>query len=137
MITANSSFPVFIIADLDQAKAFYTAHFGFGIAFENEWYLHLISTSGIQIGFMLPDQPTQPVMFHAAYEGRGVIFSLEVDDVDAAYAQAKEASLNIVLELRSEDWGQRHFCLEDPNGLHLDVVQAIAPSEAYEQSYVI
>ena len=137
MITANSSFTVFIVTDLNKAKAFYTSHFGFGIAFENEWYLHLVSDSGIQVGFMLPDQPTQPAMFHPAYAGRGVIFSLEVDDVDSAYAYAREASLNIVLELRSEDWGQRHFCVEDPNGLHLDVVQAIAPTAEYEESYVI
>jgi uncharacterized glyoxalase superfamily protein PhnB len=86
---------------------------------------------------MRPDQPTQPAMFHPAYEGRGVIFSLEVNDVDAAYAEARQASLNIVLDLRSEDWGQRHFCVADPNGIHLDVVQAVAPTAAYAESYVI
>ena len=117
--------------------AFYTEHFDFAVAFENEWYLHLVSGSGIQIGFMLPDQPTQPDFFHPAYAGRGVIFSLEVNDVDAAYAQAREASLNIVLDLRSEDWGQRHFCVEDPNGLHLDIVQTIAPTAEFEEGYVI
>ncbi len=137
MISADSSFPVFIVADLQKAKAFYSDHFAFSVAFENEWYLHLVSGSGIQIGFMLPDQPTQPAFFHPAYAGRGVIFSLEVKDVDAAYAQAREASLNIVLDLRSEDWGQRHFCVEDPNGIHLDVVQAIAPTAEYEEGYVI
>ena len=137
MITANSSFPVFIVPDIGKAKVFYTEHFDFGIAFENEWYLHLVSASGIQIGFMLPGQPTQPAMFHPAYEGRGVIFSLEVEDVDAAYAEARERDLKVVLDLRSEDWGQRHFCIEDPNGLHLDVVQEIAPTAEYEESYVI
>lgn len=135
VITPMSSFPVFIVTHLDKAKAFYTAHFGFGIAFENEWYLHLVSASGIQIGFMLPDQPTQPAMFHPAYSGRGVIFSLEVADVDAACAEARDLGLNIVLDLRSEDWGQRHFCIEDPNDLHLDIVQAIAPTEEYQEGY--
>jgi catechol 2,3-dioxygenase-like lactoylglutathione lyase family enzyme len=137
MITAASSFPVFIVSNLDAAKAFYTANFGFGIAFENAWYLHLVSDAGIQLGFMLPAQPTQPEIFHPAYDGRGVIFSLEVEDVDAAYADARAQDLRIVLTLRSEDWGQRHFCLEDPNGIHLDIVQAIAPSVEYEQGYII
>jgi uncharacterized glyoxalase superfamily protein PhnB len=86
---------------------------------------------------MLPAQPTQPEIFHPAYDGRGVIFSLEVEDVDAAYADARRQALNVVLTLRSEDWGQRHFCLEDPNGIHLDIVQAIAPSVEYEQGYII
>ena len=137
MISASSSFPVFTVNNLDAAKAFYTAHFGFGIAFENAWYLHLVSDAGIQLGFMLPAQPTQPEIFHPAYDGRGVIFSLEVEDVDAAYAEARRHALNVVLTLRSEDWGQRHFCLEDPNGIHLDIVQAIAPSAEYEPGYVI
>lgn len=135
MIKPNSSFPVFIVKSLDDAKSFYTSLFGFAVAFENDWYLHLISESGIQVGFMLPDQSTQPGIFHKAYGGDGVIFSFEVDDAELAYAEAKENSLEIVLELRSEDWGQYHFCVKDPNGVYLDIVQATEPSEEYQQGY--
>lgn len=135
MINPNSSFPVFIVQNLDVAKAFYLNHFGFSVAFENEWYLHLISVSGIQVGFLLPDQPTQPAVFQQEYSGNGVIFSIEVDDADSAFAEVKEKSLDVVLELRSEDWGQRHFCVKDPNGVYLDIVQAIDATEEYQQSY--
>ena len=135
MINPNSSFPVFIVESLDKAKSFYSEHFSFGVAFENEWYLHLVSESGIQIGFMLPNQPTQPEIFKSPYPGNGVIFSLEVEDADSAYSEAREKSLNIVLELRSEDWGQRHFCIEDPNGVYLDIVQAIEATEEYQVGY--
>ena len=135
MITANSSFPVFVVNRLDTARHYYTEHFSFDIAFENEWYLHLVTAAGIQIGFMLPEQATQPEIFHPAYPGQGVIFSFEVEDVDNAYGYAQEHHLQIVLSLRSEEWGQRHFCVEDPNGIHLDVVQAIKPSEAYGSSF--
>lgn len=135
MIKPGSSFPVFTVYDLDAAKAFYASLFSFGVAFENEWYLHLVSETGIQVGFMLPNQPTQPEIFQKPYDGNGVIFSLEVEDVDSAYAEAKGKSLDIVLELRSEDWGQRHFCIKDPNGIYLDVVQAIEPTEEYQQGY--
>ena len=135
VISPNSSFPVFTVKDLDVAKTFYLNHFGFEAAFENEWYLHLVSESGIQIGFLLPDLPEQPELFRKRYDGNGVIFSLEVEDADSAYSEAKEKSLNIILDLRSEDWGQRHFCVEDPNGLYLDIVQAIEATEDYRQSY--
>lgn len=135
MIKTKSAFPVFIVKDLKEAKAFYGKHFGFTVAFENEWYLHLVSDSGVQVGFMMPDQPTQPAIFHQSYDGNGVIFSLEVENVDSAYSAAKEKSLDIVLALRSEDWGQRHFCVKDPNGVYLDVVQAIEPTEEYQQGY--
>ena len=135
MIQAESSFPVFTVRDLDAAKSFYLDHLGFGIAFSNEWYIHLVSESGIQLGFLLPEQDTQPDIFHDAYSGSGVIFSLEVADTEAAYADAQQNSLDIVLELRSEDWGQRHFCIRDPNGIYLDIVQAIAPTEEYQSGY--
>ncbi len=135
MIKLNSSFPVFTVENIDEAKEFYLTNFGFNVAFENEWYIHLVSESGIQVGFLLPNQPTQPDIFKRSYSGSGVIFSLEVDNVDFAYSEAKRQSLNIALELRSEDWGQRHFCIKDPNGVYLDIVQAIEPTEEYQEGY--
>lgn len=136
MIDATSSFPIFIVKDLETAKSYYITHFGFRPVFENEWYLHLVSAAGIQIGFMLPDLPTQPDLFQKGYSGSGVIFSLEVDDAAAAFAYATAQGLKMVLDLRSEDWGQRHFSLEDPNGIFLDIVQAIEPTAEYREGYV-
>ena len=135
MIEPKSSFPVFTVKNLVAAKSFYTENFGFEVVFSNDWYLHLASKSGVQVGFLLPEQPTQPPIFQKQYDGEGVIFSLEVDDADAAFSEAKSKSLNIVLGLRSEDWGQRHFCIEDPNRVHLDIVQAIEPTEEYQSAY--
>jgi len=135
VIKPNSSFPVLIVKNLDSAKIFYVSNLGFNIAFQNEWYIHLVSDSGIQVAFMLPKQPTQPEIFQKHYNGSGLIFSLEVDNADEAYAYAMDNSLNIVLSLRSEEWGQRHFVLEDPNGVYVDVVQATEPTEEYQSGY--
>jgi uncharacterized glyoxalase superfamily protein PhnB len=135
MLKPDSSFPIFIVENLIAAKDFYLDNFNFSVAFENEWYLHLVSEAGIQVGFMLPNQPTQPEIFKPAFNGSGVIFSFEVSDAESAYAMAREKSLDVVLDLREEDWGQFHFCLKDPNGVYLDVVQAIEPSEEYKQGY--
>jgi len=136
MIHPKASFPVFIVKDLDAAKAFYLENFGFDTVFSGDWYIHLVSKSGIQVGFLLPNQPTQPPIFQKHFLGEGAIFSLEVDDAGAAFAFAKSKSLNIVLELCSEDWGQRHFCIQDPNGVHLDIVQSFVPTEEYQSDYV-
>ena len=135
MIEPISSFPVFTIKDLNAAKSFYTEYFNFDVVFSGDWYIHIISKSGIQVGFLLPNQPTQPQIFQQPYLGEGVIFSLEVEDADAAFADTKSKSLNIVFELRSEDWGQRHFCIQDPNGIYLDIVQSFEPSEEYQSDY--
>ena len=136
MIEPQSSFPVFIVKDLDAAKSFYTENLGFDAVFSGDWYIHLVSSTGVQVGFMLPNQPTQPPIFQKPHSSEGVIFSLEVEDADAAFAVAKSKSLNIALELRTEDWGQRHFCIQDPNGVYLDIVQSFEPTEEYQGDYV-
>jgi len=135
VIKPDSAFTVLIVDDLYSAKEFYENNFGFNVAFQNEWYLHLVSESGIQVAFMLPNQSSQPEIFHKKHNGSGLIFSLEVGDADLAYAYAMEKSLNIVLNLRSEEWGQRHFALQDPNGVYVDIVQAIEPAEEYKSDY--
>ena len=136
MVEPRSSFTVFIVKDLDAAKSFYTENLGFDVVFSGDWYIHLAAQSGVQLGFMLPDQPTQPPLFHEQYSGKGVIFSIEVEDVDKAFEEARSKSLNIVFELKSEDWGQRHFCVQDPNGIYVDIVQPFEPSEEYQGDYV-
>jgi catechol 2,3-dioxygenase-like lactoylglutathione lyase family enzyme len=136
MINPINSFPVFTVRDLNAAKSFYTEILGFDVVFSGDWYIHLVSKSGVQVGFLLPDQHTQPQIFQKPYSGEGVIFSLEVEDADSAFAFAQSKSLDIVLELQSEDWGQRHFCLQDPNGVYLDIVQSFEPTEEYQSDYV-
>ena len=135
MINPNSSFSVLIVNDLDKAKTFYANNFGFSIAFQNEWYLHLVSESGIQVAFMLPNQPSQPDIFKKQFDGKGFIFSLEVDDAEQAYSHAKNNFLEIAIDLKSEEWGQRHFAIKDPNGVYVDVVQATEPTEEYKSGY--
>ena len=137
MIEPKSAFPVFIVKDLDAAKSFYTENLGFDVVFSGDWYIHLHSKAGVQVGFLLPDQPTQPAIFQKPYFGEGAIFSLEVEDADSAFALAKSKSLKVALELRSEDWGQRHFALQDPNGIYLDIVQSFEPTEEYRSDYVL
>ena len=74
-----------------------------------------------------PEAPARPILLPVTL--------LEVDDTDAAYTAARSQSLDIVLDLRSEDCGQRHFSIKDPNGVHLDIVQAVEPTEEYRSDY--
>jgi uncharacterized glyoxalase superfamily protein PhnB len=66
----------------------------------------------------------------------GLILNFEVEDVDAAYQRlVKDASLPVLVDIRSEDWGQRHFITTDPNGVLIDVITNIPPSEDYAAQY--
>lgn len=48
--------------------------------------------------------------------------SIEVDDVDAVHARAREIGCRIVHELRDEPWGVRRFFVSDPAGKLVNVL---------------
>ncbi|RLV67016.1 glyoxalase/bleomycin resistance protein/dioxygenase [Streptomyces sp. CBMAI 2042] len=48
--------------------------------------------------------------------------SVEVDDVDAAYAVVRESGAEIVHPLQDEEWGVRRFMVRDPNGRVVNVL---------------
>ena len=64
-----------------------------------------------------------------------MLINVEVTDVDEIYTQLTENGLPMILELKSEDWGQRHFITRDPNDILIDVIQNIAPTGIYAEQY--
>jgi catechol 2,3-dioxygenase-like lactoylglutathione lyase family enzyme len=66
----------------------------------------------------------------------GLILNFEVEDPDAEYARIGAAGLPVLLELRDEDFGQRHFITADPNGVLIDIIKPIPPSADYAAQYV-
>jgi catechol 2,3-dioxygenase-like lactoylglutathione lyase family enzyme len=108
---------------LQATKKFYQDVLGFGVTFENEFYL-LLHTPDRQaeISFLLPNHPTQQPLFQAPYAGKGTYLTIEVPDVDAWYHRLKSRGIPIAIDLRSEPWGDRHFAIVDPNGIGIDLV---------------
>ncbi|MCU0444702.1 MAG: VOC family protein [Microscillaceae bacterium] len=113
---------------LTETKAFYTQYLGFGITFENEFYLLLHTPQHqAELSFLLPHHPSQQPFFHQPFMGQGVYLTLEVDDVDSLYNDLKNQGLEIKVELRDEPWGDRHFAIADPNGIGIDIVKYSPP----------
>ena len=48
--------------------------------------------------------------------------SIEVDDVDAVYADVLKRGLRVVHPLTDEPWGVRRFFVEDPDGIVVNVL---------------
>ena len=134
-IKPTSFFPVLTTAKLTECRNFYMQYFGFTVVFEADWYIHLASETGIQLGFLQPNHPTQPDFLQAAYGGSGLIYSFEVNDVDQEYAKLKNSEVPILLQVRTEEWGQRHFMIKDPSGMVIDVVQHAEPTDEYKDKY--
>lgn len=67
----------------------------------------------------------------------GLLLNVEVDDVDAVHAELESrADLDIVLPLRSEDFGQRHFILAAPDDVLIDIIQPIEPTSEFAELYI-
>jgi catechol 2,3-dioxygenase-like lactoylglutathione lyase family enzyme len=118
-----------IITDkLEQTKQFYRDILGFGVSFENEFYL-LMHTPGkeAEISFLQPNHPSQQPLFQSPFTGSGVYLTIEVEDVDQLYEIIQRKGAEIVIDIRDEPWGDRHFAIRDPNGVGIDIVRYTPP----------
>lgn len=119
-----------ITTKLAESKAFYTGILNFGVTFENEFYL-LLHTPNREaaISFLLPNHPSQQPLFHPPFQGQGMYLTIEVEDVDKLYQEIKKKGVPIKIDIRNEPWGDRHFAIEDPNGVGIDIVK-YTPAES-------
>lgn len=117
-----------VTSKLAETKDFYCTKLGFGISFENDFYLllHTPDHSG-EISFLLPDHPSQQSVFKPAFEGKGIYLTIEVADIDSLYQTVLEREVPLAFDLRDEPWGDRHFAIVDPNGVAIDFVRYTPP----------
>lgn len=131
----TSFYPVLMVGDVRATADFWMHHFGFRPLFAADWYVHLQASTdpGVNLALLQGDHETIP----ASGRGRaaGILVNVEVKDVDAVYARLAAESLPIVQPLRDEEFGQRHFITQDPNGVLIDVITPIAPSDAFAAQY--
>ncbi len=115
---------------MDETKKFYSEVLGFGITFENDFYLLMHTPDqSASISFLLPNHPMQENIFQAPFQGKGVYLTIEVEDVDMMFNAVKNKGVPIEIELRDEPWGDRHFAIVDPNGVGIDIVRYTKPEE--------
>ncbi|WP_327251492.1 VOC family protein [Streptomyces sp. NBC_01244] len=98
---------------VQESREFYGS-LGFEEVMNLGWIMTLASPShpAAQISFMAADR-TAPVVPD---------LSVEVDDVDAAYAVMRERGAEIVHPLQDEEWGVRRFFVRDPSGRVINVL---------------
>lgn len=129
-------YPVLMTDRVADTARFYEDHFRFSRQFDSDWYIHLQSREDASVNLAVLDRshPTIP----AARRGQqvsGLLLNFEVSNVDAEYERAIAQGLDVLLAIRDEDFGQRHFIVQDPNGVMIDVIQPIPPSEAFLRQY--
>ena len=134
----SSFYPVIMTEQVSKTAQFYRQYFGFEPVFETDWYvsLHIFrdGQSAFELAILKSSHPTIPDAYRRQING--LILNFEVDDVNAEYERLiSQEGLPLHLELRDEEFGQRHFMTCDPNGVLIDVIKIIPPSTTYSEQY--
>lgn len=131
-------YPVLMVEDVAEVSAFYQAHFGFRTLFDSDWYVHLQSIGDTSVNLAVLDchHDTIPDQSRDS-KAAGMLLNFEVPDAAAVYADLSAKGLPILLPLRDEAFGQRHFITRDPAGVLIDVITPIAPSEEFLAQYAV
>ncbi|HYN05273.1 MAG TPA: VOC family protein [Vicinamibacteria bacterium] len=130
----TSFYPVLLSADVAAASEFYEKRLGFRRAFTSESYVHLQHAEHADVNLALLDANHDTVPPEQRTPTRGVIINIEVENVDSEYARLRDQA-EIVLGLRDEPWGQRHFILRGPDEILIDIITPIPPSEQFAAGY--
>jgi uncharacterized glyoxalase superfamily protein PhnB len=129
-------YPVLMTERVAETARFYEDHFRFACLFRSDWYVHLQSSedANVNLAILDGDHATIPA---AARGGRatGVLLNFEVGNADVEYERVLAQGLTVLLALRDEAFGQRHFIVQGPDGVLIDVIQPIPPSEEFLRQY--
>ncbi|OBQ84466.1 VOC family protein [Mesorhizobium sp. WSM3873] len=131
----TSYYPVLMTGDVAATAAFYIEHFRFKALFDSDWYVHLQSAEDRRVNLGIVDGDHETIPEEGRGRTSGLLINFEVRDPDAVYKRIVAAGLPILRTLRDEPFGQRHFITKDPNGVLIDVIKPIAPSEEFLAQY--
>ncbi len=124
MTQIKSIFPDVTTEDVAASRDFYVQLLGLKVAWESDWYVLLHGDdSTVQLALVGRSHDSVPAA-HRSPAG-GVLITFEVDDAAGLWNQAQTLGLVFALDLRDEEFGQRHFMVVDPNGLLVDIVQTL------------
>lgn len=134
----SSFYSVLLTDNVEALSEFYQNHFQMQVTFESDWYVSLKKrgTEGaFQLALLESDHTTIPESFRE--RAKGIILNFEVEKADEMYEQLiKNDNLPLHLDIRDEDWGQRHFITSDPDNNLLDIIEIIEPSEEFLKQYM-
>lgn len=117
--------------DVATASEFYTKHFGFKAVAKLSWYashehpdqkgvyLDIVKTGHDSAGKALENAHTE-----------GIILAFLTEDCDAEYERLKD-QVTILMPPQSEPWGQRRCQIAAPDGAIVEIIQIVAPDEAW------
>jgi catechol 2,3-dioxygenase-like lactoylglutathione lyase family enzyme len=121
IVRIRRAMPVVVTDEPEAARRFYEGFLGFKAAMEEDGLLMFVSpsvpTTQIIVAWPSPTALDPGVL--------RVGISIEVEDVDAAYAEAQARDLEIVYPLTDEPWGIRRFFVREASGTVLNIASHV------------
>ena len=129
----TSFYPVLMVDDVEEAARFYREVLGFQTTFEADWYVSLRFDRG-ELAILDRTHETIPAGFREPVAG--LLLNVEVEGAAAEHTRmVGEHGLTERLALRDEAFGQRHFIVEGPGGVLIDVIEPIEPSAEFSEAF--
>lgn len=129
----TSFYAVLMCKDIQKEADFFMSLFDFKKVFDSGWYISL-KDDDFELAMIDNSHDTIPKQFRKQCEG--VILNIEVDDVDLLYLKIiNRNDISILLEPKDEDCGQRHFMMETPSKILIDIIQNVQPTNEYLDNY--
>ncbi|WP_216361225.1 VOC family protein [Caulobacter mirabilis] len=133
------AYPLITTSALAATRDFHVRHLGATVVFEASWFvmLQLPAEDGgrpFTVAYMTPEHPSTPPG-PEAFDGKGMILTLQVASADKAHTALKAGGAPIVYGPADEPWGQRRFMTRDPAGVLIDVVEQTQPQAGFWERY--
>lgn len=111
------------VEDVEASTAFFTRHLGYRQQMAADGFASLSrDDAAVDVVLLRRGIEVLPEA-HRDRHAAGVILALVVTDLDAELARLVGEGVTITLPLREEDWGERLFQVEDPNGVVIEFLQ--------------
>ena len=111
-------FPVFAVANIDEALDFYCGRLGFETVWSFGDPLHRAGVAKQDVEIHLDAEPA------GAPPGPSVVYC-HMDDASAYFRELKANGVDFLFELEDRSWGMRDFRVEDPFGNRLGFASKI------------
>jgi hypothetical protein len=117
----STLYPVLCVDDPVRAAESFTSAFGLQPVFKEDWYVHL-KNNNCQIGFVRDTHDSIPKAMVPRSQGNFV--TIDSNDVNQAWITLRD-KFEVIVPIKDEPWGQRHFICRLYDGVVVDVVQFI------------
>lgn len=112
------------VPDPRASAQFVIDHLGFTERMSADGFVSLArEDAGMNLIYLRTGLPTFKPAEAAGSAGDGLLVVFVVEDIDGEYERLRKAGVPILTPIETEEWGERYFQMEDPNGIVIQLVE--------------